>query len=183
MHSPAKPPDASSVPDPSFAAHGPGLSRTVFGQARPPDASSLPLPLFASHWMGLSSASPHGASQEDQRRQAQEGQSAWNGIERCARILRTSPGTEVENFLQDIAGILLELQGDRKLALTLVGARLSSSSRSFLRERKMGLRGVLLCYMADFLLRGEGQDLTVEYISTAATMSHWEMSYQVEVRL
>eukprot|EP00929_Paragymnodinium_shiwhaense_P021911 TRINITY_DN14160_c0_g1_i2.p1 TRINITY_DN14160_c0_g1~~TRINITY_DN14160_c0_g1_i2.p1 ORF type:complete len:183 (-),score=30.26 TRINITY_DN14160_c0_g1_i2:365-913(-) len=182
MHSPAKPPDASSVPDPSFAGHGPDLSRTVSGQARPPDTSSLPLPLFASHRTGRSSASPHDASEEEQRRQAQEGQSAWKGIERCARILRTSPEKEVEDLLQDIAGVLLELK-DRKLALTLVGARLSVSSRAFLRERKMGLRGVLLCYMADFLLRGEGQDLTVEYISTAATMSHWEMSYQVEVRL
>eukprot|EP00929_Paragymnodinium_shiwhaense_P072349 TRINITY_DN36724_c0_g1_i1.p1 TRINITY_DN36724_c0_g1~~TRINITY_DN36724_c0_g1_i1.p1 ORF type:complete len:153 (-),score=15.72 TRINITY_DN36724_c0_g1_i1:291-749(-) len=147
------------------------------GQAAPPDASSVPLPSFAGAPTSLSSTDVP----VEEENHPQEGQSAWNVIERCARILRTSPATAVVDLLQDVAGVLLERRRN-KLTLTLVGARLSATSRAFMRARRIGLRSVLLCYMNDFVLQGQGQGITVEYLHTSVK-TEWDMCFEVNVHL
>eukprot|EP00929_Paragymnodinium_shiwhaense_P101664 TRINITY_DN64810_c0_g1_i1.p1 TRINITY_DN64810_c0_g1~~TRINITY_DN64810_c0_g1_i1.p1 ORF type:complete len:156 (-),score=20.45 TRINITY_DN64810_c0_g1_i1:515-982(-) len=155
------------------------MSSTCCPEAMPPDPQSIPLPVFVSradvgdHVMHHTQPSPS----DDAGSQRGHGQS----VERCVRILRTSPPQEVHAFLEDVAGVLLQAEL-RSAKMSTLGGRLCKSSNSFLRMRKLGLKTVLLCFAKDFRLEGKAPRETACYLHSSIHTS-WSMYYEVTISL
>eukprot|EP00929_Paragymnodinium_shiwhaense_P102502 TRINITY_DN65699_c0_g1_i1.p1 TRINITY_DN65699_c0_g1~~TRINITY_DN65699_c0_g1_i1.p1 ORF type:complete len:172 (-),score=15.74 TRINITY_DN65699_c0_g1_i1:319-834(-) len=148
-----------------------------------PDASMVPLAAFGAPDISAPSqeVAQGTAPGTAQSRGGLIDHRTWQRLERCRRALNASPQNEVWALLQDIAAVLLDVE-DRTSSLTLVGARITETSRRFLRAKRLTVRLVLLCYMADFTVQGDGAGATVTYLHTHLNPD-WQMFYEVTVSL
>eukprot|EP00929_Paragymnodinium_shiwhaense_P085122 TRINITY_DN45578_c0_g2_i1.p1 TRINITY_DN45578_c0_g2~~TRINITY_DN45578_c0_g2_i1.p1 ORF type:complete len:146 (-),score=14.30 TRINITY_DN45578_c0_g2_i1:69-506(-) len=115
-----------------------------------PDESDVPLPFISlEHPTSSAVTTAQGAQTMTAEDAARAG--LGQSIDRCVRLLLTSPADEINEFLQDVASILLS-EESRTSRMTYLGYHLSDRSKAFLRCRKLGLKAVLLCYLDDFRL-------------------------------
>eukprot|EP00929_Paragymnodinium_shiwhaense_P018894 TRINITY_DN13058_c0_g1_i1.p1 TRINITY_DN13058_c0_g1~~TRINITY_DN13058_c0_g1_i1.p1 ORF type:complete len:158 (+),score=7.01 TRINITY_DN13058_c0_g1_i1:103-576(+) len=144
-----------------------------------PDASMVPLPAFlhrdiaAPRQEAVPVTAPSPGGWIDHRTRQR--------VERCWRVLTSSPPEEIRTLMQNITEVLLE-EDDRTLSLTLLGARITETSRVFLRDRRLGIRDLLLCHMDDFAVQGDRADARVIYLHTGLKPD-WHMFYEVTVSL
>eukprot|EP00929_Paragymnodinium_shiwhaense_P109798 TRINITY_DN76334_c0_g1_i1.p1 TRINITY_DN76334_c0_g1~~TRINITY_DN76334_c0_g1_i1.p1 ORF type:complete len:151 (+),score=11.91 TRINITY_DN76334_c0_g1_i1:102-554(+) len=142
-----------------------------------PDPADVPLPSFDNRAVVITTSLTDDAKEIQEARQV----SLAESLERCAGILMSSCSAEVRALLQDIASVLLR-QETRTLKMTRLAEQLAESSHAFLQSKRVGLKAVLLCYMADFRIGGHGRQRTVSYMHDT-TWSEWHLAYEVTVGL